>query len=80
MILWLRNLAIAYDMIEYGQARYNLMGNGGHWFPGQKADKLQEFDLRNAIRLSPHRNQILNYLKEAHDILGGTEVKRLSQS
>ena len=80
MVLWLRNLAIAYDMKEYGQARYNLMGNGGHWFPGQKADKLQDFDLHNAIRLSPHRAKILRFLEEAHNILGGTEVKRLSES
>ncbi|AMA07957.1 aldo/keto reductase [Picosynechococcus sp. PCC 73109] len=80
VILWLRNLAIAYDMIEYSKARYNLMGNGGHWFPGQKADRLTEVDLRNVLRLSPHRNQILQYLQEAHDLLGGAAVKRLSTS
>ncbi|MBV5257716.1 aldo/keto reductase [Synechococcus moorigangaii CMS01] len=80
VILWLRNLAIAYDMIEYGKARYNLMGNGGHWFAGQKADKLADFDLRNALRLSPHRKMIPQYLQEAHDLLGSTAVKRLSQS
>ena len=80
VILWLRNLAIAYDMIEYGKARYNLMGNGGHWFPGQKADHLTEIDLRNVLRLSPHRKQIFQYLQEAHDLLGGAAVQRLSTS
>ncbi|WP_030006737.1 aldo/keto reductase [Picosynechococcus sp. NKBG042902] len=80
VILWLRNLAIAYDMIEYGKARYNLMGNGGHWFPGQKADRLTEVDLRNVLRLSPHRNQILQYLQEADNLLGGAAVQRLSTS
>ncbi|BAW95264.1 oxidoreductase, aldo/keto reductase family [[Synechococcus] sp. NIES-970] len=80
VILWLRNLAIAYDMIEYGKARYNLMGNGGHWFAGQKADKLAEMDLRNALRLSPHRKVIPQYLQETDKLLGSTAVKRLSQS
>ncbi|OZH55939.1 aldo/keto reductase, partial [Hydrocoleum sp. CS-953] len=28
VILWLRNLAIAYDMLEYAKMRYNLLGNG----------------------------------------------------
>ncbi|MEB3225042.1 MAG: aldo/keto reductase [Synechococcus sp.] len=80
VILWLRNLAIAYDMVEYGKARYNLMGNGGHWFAGQKAEKLGEVDLRQALRFSPHRKSIPQYLQEAHDLLGATAVKRLSQS
>lgn len=80
VILWLRNLVIAYDMIEYGKARYNLMGNGGHWFPGQKADRLTEVDLRNVLRLSPHRKHILQYLQEADNLLGGAAVQRLSTS
>jgi predicted aldo/keto reductase-like oxidoreductase len=41
-ILWLRNLLLAFDMEEYAKARYNLLGNGGHWFPGQRADQLAQ--------------------------------------
>ena len=79
VILWLRNLAIAYDMIDYGKMRYNLLGNGGHWFPGKQADKVREFDLRECLRNTPHADKIPAYLEEAHRLLGGGEVKRLSQ-
>jgi uncharacterized protein len=38
-ILRLRNLAIAYDMTEFGQYRYRMFENAGHWFPGCKGDR-----------------------------------------
>lgn len=79
-ILWLRNLALAYDLVEYGKMRYNLLGNGGHWFPGQRADKLKDFDLQKCLINSPYRDEIPAYLAEAEFLLGGEEVKRLSQS
>lgn len=79
VILWLRNLAIAYDMIDYGKMRYNLLGNGGHWFPGRKADNLPRFNLREALRYSPHADKIPAYLAEVHRLLGGEEIQRLSQ-
>lgn len=80
MILWLRNLALAYDMVEYGKMRYNLLGNGGHWFPGQKADKLHEVDLKSCLVNSPYQQEIPQFLAETEALLGGQEVKRLSQS
>jgi predicted aldo/keto reductase-like oxidoreductase len=79
-ILWLRNLAIAYDMIEYGKMRYNLLENGGHWFPGKKADKVEEYDLSACLKNSPHAGRIPALLAEADRLLGGESVKRLSQS
>ncbi|WP_196794910.1 aldo/keto reductase [Richelia intracellularis] len=80
VILWLRNLAVAYDMVEYARMRYNLLGNGSHWFPGNQADKVDEFDLRLCLANSPHGNMIPYLLKETHLILGFEEAKRLSQS
>lgn len=78
-ILWLRNLALAYDMVDYAKMRYNLLGNGSHWFAGNKADKVQEFDLRECLANSPHVDKIPGFLAEAERLLGGEEVKRLSQ-
>jgi uncharacterized protein len=79
-ILWLRNLAIAYDMVEYGQMRYNLLENGGHWFPGAKATNIAELDFSTCLAASPHANKIPDLLVETDRLLGGMEVKRLSQS
>jgi len=78
-ILRLRNLVLALDMLEYGRMRYNLLGNGGHWFPGNKADKLSELDLTQCLKDSPHAAKIPDALKEAHAMLAGEERKRLQQ-
>ncbi len=78
-ILWLRNLAIAYDMTDYGQMRYNLLGNGSHWFPGAKADQVQSLDLQRCLANSPHADKIPGFLADADRLLGGQAVKRLSQ-
>lgn len=79
VILWLRNLAIAYDMIDYAKMRYNLLGNAGHWFPGAKADRVAELDLRQCLAPSPHAEKIPALLTEANYLLGGESVQRLSQ-
>jgi uncharacterized protein len=79
-ILWLRNLAIAYDMVEYGKMRYNLLGNGGHWFPGKQALNLAQVDLSACLAHSPHAQVIPDYLADAHQRLAGAEVKRLSEA
>ncbi|MCK6473365.1 MAG: aldo/keto reductase [Planctomycetes bacterium] len=76
-ILRLRNFAKAFDMIEYGKMRYNLLGSGGHWFPGNKADKVSEIDLSGCLKSSPHAAKIPGLLAEAHALLSGEEVKRL---
>ncbi|AFZ37346.1 aldo/keto reductase [Stanieria cyanosphaera PCC 7437] len=80
VILWLRNLALAYDMVEYAKMRYNLLGNGGHWFPGAKADRVKQFNLQPCLKNSPHADKIPDLLIEADHLLGGQAVQRLSRS
>jgi uncharacterized protein len=79
VILWLRNLALAWDMTEFGKMRYNLLGNGGAWFPGNKADKLGEVDLSDSLRDAPFAAEIPALLAETHDMLKGEERKRLQE-
>ena len=78
-MLWLRNLALAFDLTEFAKNRYNLFENGGHWFPGARADHLAQLDLSACLAHSPHRDRIPQLLAEAHDLLQGAKVKRLSQ-
>lgn len=80
VILWLRNLAIAYDMLEYGKMRYNLLGNGSHWFPGANAEQVKKYDFSKCLANSPHADKIPDILESAHQLLGGAPVERLSKS
>ncbi len=80
MVLWLRNLAVAYDMKEYAKMRYNLLGSGGHWFPGNQANQIERLDLRSCLQNSPHADKIPEILVEVDRMLGGEKVKRLSKS
>jgi predicted aldo/keto reductase-like oxidoreductase len=76
-ILHLRNLVKAFDMVEYAKMRYNLLGNGGHWFPGRNAAKVDGVDLSGCLRGARHAERIPGLLAETHGMLGGKEVKRL---
>jgi len=80
VILWLRNLLLAFDMEEYAKARYNLLGNGGHWFPGQQAKNLDRLDFSRCLQHSPYADIIPDLLAETHNRLGGQAVSRLSSA
>ncbi|MEH1920959.1 aldo/keto reductase [Nostoc sp.] len=69
VILWLRNLAIAFDMWEYAIRRYNHLNNADPWFPGLTAERVREFDLGDCLRHSPHADKIPNLLEDAHRLL-----------
>ncbi len=79
-MLWLRNLVLAYDMLDYGKMRYNLLGNGGHWFPGLNAAHVAELNLPPALAASPLKEQIPLWLREIHELLHDAPKVRLSQS
>jgi len=80
VMLWLRNLVLAYDMLEYGKMRYNLLGNGGHWFPGLNAAHVNELDLTKSLEISPFKEEIPQWLRETHALLHEAPKQRLSQS
>lgn len=77
VILRLHNLAKAYGMVEYGKMRYNLLGNGDSWFPGEKAAQVDDATLSVALNRSPFAAAIPEKLRETHQMLVGEEKKRL---
>jgi predicted aldo/keto reductase-like oxidoreductase len=79
-ILRLWTYAKGLDMVEFGKMRYNLMGNAGHWFPGQKAENVDEEALKPFLEKSPFAKEIPGILRDAHKLLNAEEKKRLSES
>ena len=73
------NLTRALDMKDFALGRYNLFENGGHWFPGEKAEDVEVLDFTRALAGSPHAEKIPGLLAEAHRLLKGSEVKRLQE-
>jgi predicted aldo/keto reductase-like oxidoreductase len=76
-ILRLYNMAVAYDMLDYARSRYNLLENGGHWFPGRNAANVEALNFAAALAESPHRKIIPERLAQAHRLLAGTKQQRL---
>ncbi|NOU36559.1 MAG: aldo/keto reductase [Kiritimatiellaceae bacterium] len=79
-ILRLWTYAKGLDMVEFGKMRYNLMGNAGHWFPGQPAAAVDDKTLKPFLKNSPFADRIPGILREAHTLLFEAPKKRLSES
>ena len=81
VLLWLHNLLQAWDLDSFARARYGLLGNGGHWFPGANADRLDaevsESQLLAVLGDSPWAERIPPILRQLRRRLGGEVVSRL---
>ncbi len=74
-VLRLRNLAVVYDMTEFGQYRYRMFGNAGHWFPGVTGDRCT--DCGDCLPRCPENLDIPTLLRDAHGRLQGKTGRRL---
>lgn len=73
-VLRLRNLAIAFDMVEFGRYRYKMFENADHWFGGKKAACCTRCN--DCLPRCPERLDIPALLLETHEMLYAGEGKR----
>lgn len=74
-ILRLRNLTVAYEMEDYGQYRYGMLENAGHWFPGNKGNRCS--DCGDCLPRCPEKLNIPTLLRDTHQRLKGKNSRRL---
>lgn len=74
-VLRLRNLAVAYDMTDFGQYRYRMFENAGHWFPGNKASHCTQCG--DCLPRCPEELNIPVLLADTHQRLNGSPRRRL---
>jgi len=79
-VLRLYSLAKAFDMVDYGKYRYNLLNSGGDWFPGNKIDEANVDHLQQAMPRYRFIEQLPEILRETHEMLNQADTKRLSES
>ena len=84
VLLWLSNLIDSYDMEGFAKARYQLLGNGSHWFPGNNANLLDVDVFENQLLkvLERHINpkKVIRKLRVLKERFGERSISRLTKS
>ncbi len=87
VLLWLHTLLEGWDLESFAKARYGLLGNGSHWFPGRNAAAFEAStdepaavtaeELDEVLASSPWKQEIPAILRKLKQRLGGASVRRL---
>jgi len=83
VLLWISNLIDWLDMEGFARARYQLLGNGSHWFPGCNANLLDvdvsESQLLEVLEGHINSKKVINKLRTLKEKFGDKAAKRLSK-
>jgi hypothetical protein len=83
ILLWLSNLIDWLDMEGFARARYQLLGNGSHWFPGCNANLLDvdvsEGQLLKVLEGHINPKKVIKKLRILKEKFGNNVTKRLSK-
>jgi len=70
-------------MEEYARARYQLLGNGSHWFPGCNANLLDvdvsEGQLTKVLEGHMNPKKVIEKLRSLKEMFGDKVARRLSK-
>ncbi len=71
LILWLYNLAQGWDLLEFSQRRYKMLGHDMPWVPGMNAVAARQYDLGSiAEQARMPAEELIRMLEKAHALLG----------
>ena len=84
ILLWLSNLIDSFEMEEFAKARYQLLGSGSHWFPGNNANLLDvdvsENQLYRVLERHINPKKVMKKLRALKEKFGKGSISRLSKN
>ena len=84
VLLWLANLIDSFELEEFAKSRYQLLGNGSHWFPGNNSNLLDvdvsEDQLLRVLERHIKPKRVIKKLRALKEKFGKKSLSRLSNN